>query len=41
MFFLNFLADQHAVNLGSQGALKGNVRGGSTHESNEVIVFSG
>lgn len=36
----NFLTDQAAVSSGLQRALKSNMRGRSTHESNEVIILA-
>ena len=38
---LDFLTDKHAVDAGSEGTLKGNVRGGATHQANKVVVLFG
>ena len=36
---LNFFTNKNKVDLSSQGALQGNMRSRSTHESDEVIVL--
>lgn len=39
LLLLHFLADQHPVDLGSEGALKSNVRSGAAHKPDEMVIF--